>query len=338
MARAKRRLTAILAADVAGYSRLLAVDEARTLAAVKTCINEILAPRVSGHGGRIVKTMGDGVLAEFDSALEALICAIDFQRAMAARPQDGAATLQFRVGVNAGDAIVENGDVFGDTVTVASRLEKLAEAGGVCVSARVREDALGRADIAFDDAGEHHLKNIDRPVRVYRARLEPGERPTLSLPDKPSIAVLPFENLSGDKAQEYFVDGVTEDIISALSRWRWFFVIARNSSFIYKGRAVDVTQVGRELGVRYVLEGSVRRNGGRVRVTAQLIDAGAGAHLWTDTFDRDMPDIFALHGPAASAASARRPDKCRQPAAAIGQTASRLPLSPPHWATTSSST
>ncbi len=293
--RAERRLTAILAADVAGYTRMLAADEAGTLNAVKTCIGDILAPLVSQHGGRIVKTMGDGVLAEFLSAVEALHCAADFQRAMAAHNRTASPRTVFRVGVNAGDTVLENGDVFGDAVTLAARIEKLAEPGGVCVTARVREDAQGHANLAFEDTGEHQLKNIDRPVRVYRLRLDAAERPALSLPDKPSIAVLPFENMSGDKAQEYFVDGVSEDIITALSRWRWFFVIARNSSFIYKGRAVDVTQVGRELGVRYVLEGSVRRDGARVRVVAQLIDASTGVHVWADSFDRSLTDLFALH-------------------------------------------
>jgi TolB-like protein/Tfp pilus assembly protein PilF len=207
------------------------------------------------------------------------------------------ARMEFRVGVNAGDAVLEGGDVFGEVVNLAARLQEAAQPGGVCVSARVREDAQGRADIAFEDAGEQRLKNIDRPIRVFRVRLDgpAAARPSLALPDKPSIAVLPFNNMSDDPSQEYFADAVSEDIISALSRWRWFFVIARNSSFIYRGRAVDVTQVGRELGVRYVLEGSVRKLRARVRVAAQLIDATTGAHIWSETFDRDLVDLFALH-------------------------------------------
>lgn len=293
--RTERRLTAILAADVAGYTRMLAKDEAATLAAFKQSVGELLAPRAANHGGRIVKTMGDGVLVAFTSAVDALECAAEFQRAMAIHNMAAPTAMSFRIGVNAGDAVLEDGDVFGDAVAVAARIETLAEPGGVCVTARVREDARGRSDLCFEDAGEHQLKNVDRPVRIYRLRLDATEKPALSLPDKPSIAVLPFENMSGDKSQEYFADAVSEDIISALSRWRWFFVIARNSSFIYKGRAVDITQVGRELGVRYVLEGSVRRHAGRVRVVAQLIDASTGMHIWSDTFDRKLPDLFALH-------------------------------------------
>lgn len=296
--RTERRLTAILAADVAGYARLLRADEAGTLARFKSCVRDCLAPKVSAHDGRIIKTMGDGVLAAFASAVEALACAAEFQRAMAARNAalPAAERMVFRIGVNAGDAVIEGGDVFGDAVTLAARLETAAPPGGVCVSARVREDAQGRADLAFEDMGEQRLKNIDGPVRLFRVRLEQDgdTRAPMALPDKPSIAVLPFDNLSGDRSEEYFADAISEDIISALSRWRWFFVIARNSSFIYKGRAVDVTRVGRELGVRYVLEGSVRKIGPRVRVVAQLIDAADATHVWSDTFDRDMADIFAL--------------------------------------------
>jgi len=290
-------LAAILAADVVGYSRMIAADEQATLQHVRECVEDVLAPLVRDHGGRIVKTMGDGVLAEFSSAVEALLCAIGFQNAMAARnaARDADAQIAFRIGLNAGDAVHENGDVFGDAVNVAARIERMSEPGGVSVSARVREDALGRMAVTFEDTGEHQLKNIERPVRVYRVRPPSPSRPALTLPDRPSIAVLPFANMSADKEQDYFVDGVSEDIISALSRWRWFFVIARNSSFSYKGRAVDVTQVGRELGVRYVLEGSVRKYGARVRVAVQLIDASNGAHIWADTFERDLPDLFALH-------------------------------------------
>ncbi|MGD9980027.1 MAG: adenylate/guanylate cyclase domain-containing protein [Hyphomonadaceae bacterium] len=295
MAGTERRLTAILAADVVGYSRMIVADEAATLSRFSASIEDALSPLVGEHGGRIVKTMGDGVLAEFASAVSALLCAVGFQRAMVERNAGLEQPMLFRVGVNAGDAVLRDGDVFGDAVNLAARLQQLCEPGGVCVSQRVREDALGRAELAFEDMGEQSLKNINRPVRVYRVRLDEPARPLLTLPDKPSIAVLPFENLSGDKDQEYFADGVSEDVISALSRWRWFFVIARNSSFTYKGRAVDVMQVGRELGVRYVLEGSVRRAGNHVRVVTQLIDATSGGHVWSDTFDRDLADLFALH-------------------------------------------
>jgi adenylate cyclase len=294
----ERRLTAILAADVAGYSRMLRADESATLAEFKACL-EILAPLVDAHGGRIIKTMGDGVLAAFSSAVEALCCAVEFQAAMSARnaAPDASARMLFRIGVNAGDAVIDGGDVFGDAVTLAARLEAQAPPGGVCVSARVREDARGRTDFAFEDMGERQLKNIDAPVRLFRIAQggsEPARAP-MPLPDRPSIAVLPFENMSGDAAHEYFADAITEDVISALSRWRWFFVIARNSSFTYKGRGADVLQVGRELGVRYVLEGSVRRIGTRVRVVTQLIDAANLAHVWADTFDRDLADVFALY-------------------------------------------
>jgi adenylate cyclase len=296
-ARTQRRLAAILAADVAGYSRMLSADEDGTLARFTACM-AALASKARKHGGRVVKTMGDGALVEFSSAVDALRCAVEFQRAMAERNAAAGAQprMDFRIGVNAGDAVQRDGDVFGDAVVLAARLQGLARPGGVCVSARVREDAQGRMRVAFEDMGEQRLKNIDRPVRVFSVRLDaaaasaqPGAQ------DKPSIAVLPFENLSGDPDQEYFADGLSEDIISALSRWRWFFVIARNSSFTYKGHAVDVTQVGRELGVRYLLEGSVRRSGGRMRVVAQLIDALTGAHIWSETFDRDVADLFALH-------------------------------------------
>jgi adenylate cyclase len=284
-----------MAADVAGYTRMLAQDEPGTLAAFKASMADVLAPLMAEHGGRIVKTMGDGVLAEFVSTVAAIECASAFQRGMAARNRNLAPPMVFRVAINVGDAVLEGGDVFGDVVALTTRIEKLAEPGGVCVTARVREDARGHGAFRFEDGGEHRLKNIENPVRVFHLREANAERPSLSLPDRPSIAVLPFQNMSGDPAQEYFADAVSEDIISALSRWRWFFVIARNSSFIYKGRAVDVTQIGRELGVRYVLEGSVRRAAGAVRVVAQLIEAETGAHIWSDTFDGDVPNLFALY-------------------------------------------
>jgi len=296
-----RRLAAILAADVAGYSRLMGADEEGTLERLKALRRELLDPKIAEHHGRIVKTTGDGLLVEFASVVDALRSAVEAQREMAGRntgvPPDN--RIELRIGINVGDIIVEDGDIFGDGVNIAARLEALAEPGGICVSARVQEDAVGKLDFAFDDIGEQGLKNIARPVRAYRvvtaARLAtPGVSSGPPLPDKPSIAVLPFANLSGDPEQEYFADGMVEEIITALSRIRWLFVIARNSSFTYKGRAIDVKQVGRELGVRYVLEGSVRKAGGRVRITAQLLEAESGAHLWADRFEGSLEDVFDL--------------------------------------------
>jgi TolB-like protein/class 3 adenylate cyclase/Flp pilus assembly protein TadD len=305
-----RRLAAILAADVAGYSRLIGADEEGTLDRLKAIRAEVIDPKIGEHRGRIVKTTGDGLLVEFGSVVDALRCATEWQRAMA---EHNVGTpdhrIEFRVGINVGDVVVEDGDIFGDGVNVAARLEALADPGGICVSARVQEDAAGRLDLAFDDMGEQALKNIVRPVRVYRVRLATGETaptalsvkptPALALPDKPSIAVLPFQNMSGDPEQEYFADGMVEEIITALSRIRWLFVIARNSTFTYKGQAVDVKQIGRELGVRYVLEGSVRKGGNRVRITAQLIDAETGTHLWADRFDGPLEDVFDLQDKVA---------------------------------------
>jgi adenylate cyclase len=307
---ATRRLAAILAADVAGYSRLIGANEEGTLSRLKAIRAELIDLKISEHRGRIVKTTGDGLLVEFASVVDALRCATEWQHRMAERnglvPRDA---IEWRIGINVGDVVVESDDIFGDGVNVAARLEGLADPGGICVSARVQEDAAGRLDIAFDDLGEQALKNIARSVRVYRVRLGTAERtpttvpievaPVLALPDKPSIAVLPFANMSGDPEQEYFVDGMVEEIITDLSRIRWLFVIARNSTFIYKGQSVDVKQVGRELGVRYVLEGSVRKAAGRVRITAQLIDAETGAHLWADRFDGSLEDVFDLQDKVA---------------------------------------
>jgi adenylate cyclase len=295
--RAERRLSAILAADVAGYSRLMGADEEGTLARLKAHRIALIDPKISEHRGRIVKTTGDGMLVEFASVVDATRCAVEVQRGMAGRnadvPQDR--RIEFRIGINVGDIIIDSGDIFGDGVNVAARLEALAEPGGICVSGRVQEDAQGKLDIAFDDAGEQTLKNITRPVHVYRVRMRDAASKTApALPDRPSITVLPFQNMSGDPEQEYFADGMVEDIITALSRFRQLFVIARNSSFTYKGRAVDVKQVGRELGVRYVLEGSVRKAANRVRITGQLVDAGTGAHLWADRFDGGLEDVFDL--------------------------------------------
>jgi TolB-like protein/class 3 adenylate cyclase/Tfp pilus assembly protein PilF len=307
-ARVERRLAAILAADVAGYSRLIGEDEEGTLAALRAIRHELTDPKIAAHRGRIVKTTGDGLLVEFSSVVDALRCAGEVQAAMAERNADVPPDkrVEFRIGINVGDIVVEDGDIFGDGVNVAARLEALADPGGICVSARVQEDAAGRLDLAFDDLGEQNLKNIARSVRVYRVRSAltrsaiSAPAPALALPDKPSIAVLPFQNMSGDPEQEYFVDGLVEDIITALSRVGWFFVIARNSSFTYKGKTVDVQQVGRELGVRYVLEGSVRKAGSRVRITGQLIDTANGAHIWADRFDGALDDIFDLQDQVAS--------------------------------------
>jgi len=304
-----RRLAAILAADVAGYSRLIEADEEGTLGRLRALRAEVIDPKIAAHRGRIVKTTGDGLLVEFASVVDALRCAAEIQAAMA-ESNAGSPTdrrIELRIGINVGDIVVEDGDIFGDGVNVAARLEGLGEPGGICVSTRVQEDAAGKLDLVFEDIGEQQLKNIARPVRVYRVRgpnaaKDPSASvpPALSLPDKPSIAVLPFANMSGDPEQEYFADGMVEEIITALSRIRWLFVIARNSSFTYKGQAVDVKQVGRELGVRYVLEGSVRKGSGHVRITAQLIDATTATHLWADRFDGSLEDVFDLQDKVAS--------------------------------------
>jgi adenylate cyclase len=298
--RVERRLAAILTADVAGYSRLMGADEEGTLAALKAVRRELADPKIKEHRGRIVKTTGDGLLIEFASVVDAVRCAVEVQREMAKRNADVPPDrrIDFRMGINVGDVIKDGRDIHGDGVNVASRLEGLAEPGGICVSRVVRDQVRDKLAFSFEDMGEQQVKNIARPVRVYRvrpksplpsppplagegsargARVGAAEPPALPLPDKPSIAVLPFQNMSGDPEQEYFADGMVEEIITAFSRIRWLFVIARNSTFTYKGRAVDVKQIGRELGVRYVLEGSVRKGGNRVRITAQLIDATTGA-------------------------------------------------------------
>jgi len=293
-----RRLAAILAADVAGYSRLIGADEGGTLDRLRALRRELLDPKIAEHRGRLVKTTGDGLLVEFGSVVDALRCAVEVQSEMTGHNTGVPPNkrIELRIGINVGDIVVEGGDIFGDGVNVAARLEGLAEPGGICVSARVQEDAAGKLDLAFEDIGEQQLKNIARPVRVFGAVIgqKPVPEPALALPDKPSIAVLPFANMSGDAEQEYFADGMVEEIITALSRIRWLFVIARNSSFTYKGQAIDVKQVGRELGVRYALEGSVRKAGTQVRITGQLIDALTGAHLWADHFDGSLEDVFEL--------------------------------------------
>jgi adenylate cyclase len=302
-----RRLAAILAADVAGYSRLIGADEEGTLSRLRTLRAEVIGPKIAEQRGRLVKTTGDGLLVEFGSVVDALRCAVEVQRKMTGRNAGVAPDnrIELRIGINMGDIVVEDGDIFGDGVNVAARLEGLAEPGGICVAARVQEDAAGKLDLVFDDIGDQQLKNIVRPVHVYRVRAKSplpnppphaGERGVgvLPLPDKPSVAVLPFNNMSGDTEQEFFANGIAEDVITALSRYPSLFVIARNSSFTYKGRAVDVKQVGRELGVRYVLEGSLRKAGNRIRVTAQLVEAESGKHVWAERYDRELTDIFAV--------------------------------------------
>jgi len=302
-----RRLAAILAADVAGYSRLMGADEEGTLERLKALRRELLDPQIAEHKGRIVKTTGDGLLVEFASIVDAVRCAVAVQQAMPERNTGIGADdrIELRIGINLGDVIVEGDDLYGDGVNIAARIEALADAGGVFVSNTVYDHVRDRVPFVFEDLGEQQVKNITRPVRVYRVRdaaVKAPEQPApvLPLPDKPSIAVLPFQNMSGDPEQEYFVDGMVEEIITALSRIHWLFVIARNSTFAYKGQAIDVKRVGRELGVRYVLEGSVRKAGNRVRITGQLIDATTGTHLWADRFDGPLGDVFDLQDKVAT--------------------------------------
>jgi adenylate cyclase len=299
----ERRLAAVLAADVAGYSRLMGLDEEGTLARLKAVRKALVDPTIAAHRGRIVKTTGDGMLVEFASAVDAVRCAIEVQHGMAGQSADGLphTRIELRIGIHVGDIIFDDNDIFGDGVNIAARLEGIAEPGGVCISDDTYRQIRDRVDAAFDDKGETALKNIARPVRVFAlaGAQQPATKviepvPPLALPDKPSIAVLPFQNMSGDPEQEYFTDGMVEDIITELGRIRWLFVIARNSTFTYKGQAVDVKRVARELGVRYVLEGSVRKGGNRVRITGQLIDAISGAHIWAERYDRDLNDIFAV--------------------------------------------
>ena len=290
-----RRLAAILAADIAGYSALMGSDEARTVSDLKGH-QAVVLPMVGEFGGRVIDTAGDGMLADFPSVLNAVECAVAIQRKMVERnaaiePQR---RMEFRIGINLGDVIYDNDRIFGDGVNVAARLEGIAEPGSICVSGKVHEEIHAKIGLPYEDLGDKQLKNIAEPVRVYGIRLDRApSRPVLALPDKPSIAVLPFQNMSGDPEQEYFSDGMTEDLITDLSKVSGLFVIARNSSFAYKGRSVNVQEIGRDLGVRFVLEGSVRKAGNRVRITAQLIDAGSGGHLWAERFDRDLTDIFS---------------------------------------------
>jgi adenylate cyclase len=304
--RVERRLAAVLAADVAGYSRLMGRDEEGTLANLKSHRKTLVDPAIAAHRGRIVKTTGDGLLVEFASAVDATRCAAEIQRGMAAQnadlPRD--TKIEFRIGIHVGDIIIDDNDIFGDGVNIAARLEGIAEPGGVCISDDAQRQVRGKVEVAFDDMGSQSLKNIVEPMRAWRLRLDGNVLPAtvkpstettpLALPDKPSIAVLPFQNMSGDAEQEHFADGMAEDIITGLSRSKALLVIARNSTFTYKGKAVDIKQVGRELGVGYVLEGSVRKSGNRVRITGQLIDAATGTHLWADRFDGLLDDIFDL--------------------------------------------
>ena len=298
-----RRLAAILAADVVGFSRLMEMDETGTLASLKAHRAEFIDPLIAGHGGRIVKLMGDGVLVEFGSVVDAVECAVAVQQGMSRRNADvaGNERIDLRIGINLGDVIVEGDDIYGDGVNVAARLEGLAEPGGICLSGMVHDNIAGKLDHVFTDGGEQAVKNISRPVRVWRwPETEPGSATSTdgnaapSLPDKPTIAVLPFVNMSGDEEQEYFSDGLTEDIITELSRFRSVLVIARNSSFHYKGISPKVQDVGRDLGAAYVVEGSVRKAGNRVRVTAQLVESESGNHVWAERYDRDLEDIFAV--------------------------------------------
>ena len=319
-ARVERRLAAILAVDVAGYSRLMGEDEEGTLAALRAVRRELGDPKIAEHRGRIVKTTGDGLLVEFASVVDAVRCAVEVQREMLARNAAAPAQrrIEFRMGINVGDIIIEDGDIFGDGVNIAARLEALAEPGGICLSGAAHEQVRDRLDIAFDDLGEQQVKNITRPVRTYGVALGASSRAALlvgaplPLPDKPSLAVLPFQNMTGDAEQEYFVDGMVEEITTAIARLPWLFVIARNSAFTYKGRAVDVKQVAQELGVRYVLEGSVRKAGNRVRITGQLIDTTTGAHIWADRFDGAIDDIFELQDQVASSVAGAIEPKLRQ--------------------------
>ncbi len=299
----ERRLAAILAADVVGYTRLMGVDEAGTLRRLTDLREKVLQPLITEHHGRVVKLMGDGILVEFGSAVDSVACAMAWRDSVALHEtdRDTGTVLQFRIGINLGEIIVDGDDIHGDGVNIAARLEGLAQPGGICLSDDIYRYVKGKIEAQFEDMGEQELKNVTDPVRVYHVAVEgpaattPGAAVApLPLPDKPSIAVLPFDNMSGDPEQDYFADGMVEDIITEFSRIKWLFVIARNSSFTYKGKAVDIKQVGRELGVRYVLEGGVRKAGNRLRITGQLIDTSTGGHLWADRFDGEMADIFDL--------------------------------------------
>ncbi len=296
----RRRLAAVLAADVVGYTRLMEADTDGTVAAWQLARADVIDPTVPDHGGRLVKLTGDGFLAEFNSVQDAVVCAIAMQEKLAE------SSLEFRMGVNLGDVVDDGDDIHGEGVNIAARIEALADAGGICISGGVYDQVRNRLAHQFRDMGEHAVKNVSAPIRVFSVVSSHMDEPPevdqisrlldqpLSLPDKPSIAVLPFDNMSGNAEQEYFADGISEDIITEISRYSGFFVIARNSSFAYKGQSIDIKQIGRELGARYVLEGSVRRAGNRVRITAQLIEAGTGNHVWAERYDRELDDIFSV--------------------------------------------
>jgi adenylate cyclase len=326
--RIQRRLAAVLATDVAGYSRLMGADEVGTLEALKAHRREVVDPAIADHNGRIVKTTGDGMLVEFSSAVDAVTCAMLVQEMMADRNRSFIPVITFRIGINVGDIIIDGDDIFGDGVNVAARVENECEPGGVCLSGNAFEQVRGKTGFAFEDLGERSLKNIDRPVRLYAARSAasspassakpPAETARLlALPDKPSIAVLPFDNMGEASDDVYFGDGIAEDIITELSRYPDLFVVARNSSFTYRGKAVRLTDVARDLGVRYVLEGSVRRAGGQIRVNAQLIDAVSGKHLWAQRYDRHLQDLFAVQDELTRSIVAILPERVQ--AAALNQ-------------------
>ena len=315
----ERRLAAILSVDVVGYSRLMGADETGTLEALKAHRAEFVDPKIERHHGRIVKLMGDGALVEFASVVDAVECAIVLQRGMAERNRGVAEErrIEFRIGINVGDIIVEGDDIYGDGVNVAARIEALANPGGICISRAARDQVRDKLDITLDDMGEVEVKNIARPIRVFRVPIDDAGKDSggaaagaaKALPDKPSIAVLPFDNMSGDPEQEFFADGLTEDILTALSRFRGLFVISRNSAFVYKGKATNLQEVARDLGVQYIVEGSVRKAGNRVRVTVQLIDAVADRHIWAERYDRDLEDIFAVQDEVTTAIVATLPGR-----------------------------
>jgi adenylate cyclase len=314
----ERRLAAVLAADMVGYSRLMEADETGTLARLKTHRIELIDPAIAKNRGRIIKTTGDGMLVEFQSVADAVLCAVEVQRRMARRNTDvsPARWIQFRIGINLGDVIAEDNDIFGDGVNVAARLETLADPGGICVSGAVRDQVGNRLDdVAFEDLGDQTVKNIARPIRVFRVRLDPSPKTppdaaaATTISKMPSIAVLPLVNMSGDPEQEFFTDGLTEDIITELSRFHSLLVISRNSTFVHKGKAVKVQEVAREFGVEYVLEGSVRKVGDRIRVTVQLIDAETDRHVWAERYDRKLEDIFAIQDEMTRAIAATLPGR-----------------------------
>ena len=313
-----RRLAAILAADVVGFSGLMETDESGTLATLRAHRSEIFEPLIARHSGRIVKLMGDGILAEFGSVVDAVACAVAIQRGMADRsgPAPASSRMAFRIGVNLGDIIIEDNDIYGDGVNLAARLESLAEPGGICISASVREHIAGKLDHEFRDGGEQSVKGLTRPVHIWRwSNRPPAEAPDPGRPgvktpaDKPSIAVLPFVNMSSDPAQEYLSDGIAEDIITELARDRGLFVIARNSSFAFKGRDLSIAETGTRLGARYVLEGSLRKAGNRIRVTAQLVETATGSNAWGERYDRELADIFAVQDELAASIVAAIPGR-----------------------------